>query len=73
MKVCETRSLDVLLSNGLVMKRLGDCHSVSFQLNSTTFTSYILSLELGSVDVILGIQWFETLGKCEIDWKEYEF
>ncbi|XP_050915219.1 uncharacterized protein LOC127130207 [Lathyrus oleraceus] len=77
-KVVETLGLPMVPSNPLGVK-LGDGHRVlprgrcnGIQLNmgavQICFDAYVL--ELGGVDLILGVVWLETLGKVTMDWKE---
>lgn len=72
LKAQEGSNWDVLLGNGVMIKAEGVCSALSFQLGDSDFVSDFLALELGSVDVILGVQWLEMLGRCEVDWKIQE-
>lgn len=54
------------------MNGSGFCKDVSLQLQSVLIKSDFLILDPGSVDVVLGIQWLRTLGRCEVDWEKQE-
>lgn len=54
------------------MKGLGICRKVKFGIQNISFTSDFIALDLGTSDVILGVQWLRTLGKCQVDWDAHE-
>lgn len=45
------------------------CEAVELSLNEWKIVTNFLPLELGGVDVILGMQWLYSLGITEVDWK----
>lgn len=51
------------------LKRKGICKSVCLQLQNLTITENLLPLELGDLDIVLGMEWLRTLGSVEVDWK----
>lgn len=62
--------LGVCLGDGHRILTLGKCKGLQLTLGgfNISFDAYVL--ELGGVDVILGVVWLETLGKVTMDWKE---
>ncbi|MCI05080.1 RNA-directed DNA polymerase (Reverse transcriptase), partial [Trifolium medium] len=65
-----SKPMGVKLGDGHRVLTMGRCDGLSIVLGEmeTTFDAYIL--ELGGVDLILGVVWLETLGKVTMDWRE---
>lgn len=51
----------------------GVCKGIQLELQGLKFNNDCISLELSGVDMVLGVQWLRTLGKCEFDWECQEW
>lgn len=60
--IVETSNYGVILGSGLVIKGKGICNVVELVIGELIVRGSFLPLELGGVDVILGMQWLNTLG-----------
>ncbi|KAA0059567.1 Ty3/gypsy retrotransposon protein [Cucumis melo var. makuwa] len=56
--------------SGTAVKGKGVCRDVEVQLEGWKVKDSFLPLQLGGVDMILGMQWLHSLGVTEVDWKE---
>ncbi|KAA0059478.1 hypothetical protein IC582_002783 [Cucumis melo] len=65
----ETSHNGVILGSGATVQGKGICEKLEVQLNSWKIVEDFLPLELGGVDVILGMQWLYSLGVTTVDWK----
>lgn len=63
----------MLLGNGLTNQAGGVCLNLKLELQGLVFNINCITLDLGKVDLVLGVQWLCTLGKCEIDWITQEW
>ncbi|KAA0054137.1 Ty3/gypsy retrotransposon protein [Cucumis melo var. makuwa] len=69
----ETAHYGVILGSSTAIQGKGVCESVEIQLADWKVIEDFLSLELGGVDVILGMQWLHSLGVTIVDWKNLTF
>ncbi|XP_010420917.1 PREDICTED: uncharacterized protein LOC104706420 [Camelina sativa] len=68
----EDSNLNVKLGNGMMVDGLGVCEKVTFSAQNLEFTTDFIVLELGQIDVILGVYWLRTLGDCRVNWEKNE-
>ncbi|TYJ98848.1 transposon Tf2-1 polyprotein isoform X1 [Cucumis melo var. makuwa] len=65
----ETSHYGVILGSGATVQGKGICEKLEVQLSSWKIVEDFLPLELGGVDVILGMQWLYSFGVTTVDWK----
>ena len=64
-----TSGYGALMGYGRAIKGEGICKGIVPTLQNIEIVEVILSLDLGSVDVILGMKWLESLGGMHVNWK----
>lgn len=67
--VTDTTDYGVIIGSGEKVKGSGICKGVVLYLQDLTVVEEFLPLQLGSLDVILGVKWLSTLGVTHNDWK----
>lgn len=63
------RKFLVRLGDGHQISTVGKCEAFPLQLAEITFSTEAHILELGGVDLILGLSWLRSLGKVLMDWQ----
>ncbi|KAA0040209.1 ty3-gypsy retrotransposon protein [Cucumis melo var. makuwa] len=58
----------VTIGDGTRCKGKGICRKVELRLNKMTIVVDFLAVELGKVDVVLGMQWLDTTGTMKVHW-----
>ncbi|KAM6589963.1 hypothetical protein CsatA_012568 [Cannabis sativa] len=69
--ITSTEAYGVQLGSGQAIKGTGVCRGVPLTLQSINIVDDFLPLPLGNTDVILGVQWLNTLQKTTHHWQEH--
>ncbi|XP_013615209.1 uncharacterized protein LOC106428065 [Brassica napus] len=64
-----TTRYGVMVAGGVKVQGRGVITGVELKVQDCTIHTSFLPLELGIADVILGVQWLDTLGETRVNWK----
>ena len=51
-----------MVANGGTINCSGKCHNIKLTMREYVFTSPMLSIPMGDANVVLGVQWLQSLG-----------
>jgi len=51
-----------MVANGATINFSGKCHNIKLSMGEYVLTSPMLSIPMGGADVVLGVQWLQSLG-----------
>ena len=64
-------NMKVMVADGKKIENVGKCHKVKLQMQEFNLESNLSVVSLGGVDVVLGIQWLQTLGTYSANHQEH--
>jgi hypothetical protein len=56
-----------MITNGGSMKCGGRCENVQLQIGDFSLKTHTFSIEMGGCDIVLGVEWLQTLGPITMD------
>ena len=51
-----------MIADGGTINFLGKCHNINLATGEYVLNSTMISIPMGGVDVVLGVQWLQSLG-----------
>ena len=63
--------MKVMVADGKKIENVGKCHKVKLQIRDFNLESEFYTVTLGGVDVVLGVQWLQTLGTYSVNHQEH--
>ncbi|XP_019257770.1 PREDICTED: uncharacterized protein LOC109235985 [Nicotiana attenuata] len=69
-KACSIQRQSVSVADGRKVQTASVCKDMKWLLQGTAFSSDFLLLPLGNIDIVLGVQWLNTLGRILFDFKK---
>ena len=59
-----------MVANGATINCSGKCHNMKLTMAKYVLNSPMLSIPIGGVDVVLGVQWLQYLGMVAFNFQE---
>ena len=65
-----TPECQVMIANGGTINCSGKCHNIKLSMGEYVLTSRMISIPMGGADVVLGVQWIQSLGTITFNFQE---
>ena len=59
-----------MIANGGTVNCLRKCHNITLTMGEYVFNSPMISITMGGVDVVLGVQWLQSLEAVAFNFQE---
>ena len=66
-----TPECQVMVANEGTINCFGKCHNIKLAMGEYVFNSTIISIPMGGVDVVLGVQWLKSLATIALIFKNF--
>jgi len=58
-----------MVANGETINSSRKCHNIKLTIGEYVLNSPIISIQMGGVDVVLGVLWLQSLGIIDFDFE----
>jgi hypothetical protein len=65
-----TPKFQVMIANGGTINCSGKCHKMNLTMGEYVMNSPMIAIPMGGVDVVLGVQWLQSLGTMAFNFQE---
>ena len=60
----------VMIANGGTINCFGKCNNINLAMGGYVLNSQMIAIPMGGVDVVLGVQWLQSLGTMTFNFQK---